>query len=104
MGTDDYSAPEVLLRDPAPFKSDIYSLGLILHFMMAKDLPNYVNNVKTGNFKIPSVYSKNIVELMESMLKKKPAMRPTVRELLSSEIILMTIEKFNISTSDDSLI
>ncbi len=57
IGTADYQAPEVIERDPRPFKSDMFSLGLILHFMMAKTLPKLRKNVMTGIFKIPSVYS-----------------------------------------------
>ncbi len=71
----------------------MYSLGLILHLMMAKDLPNYTDNVKTGIFKIPEHYSKNIVDLMSSLLKKKPEMRPNVKEILQNDYLLMYIEK-----------
>lgn len=46
IGTNDYSAPEVLLGDPEPFKSDMYSLGLILHFMLTGTLPSFKNHVK----------------------------------------------------------
>ncbi len=54
LGTIDYWAPEVIERDPRPFKSDMYSLGLILHFMMTKTLPTLSRNVRPGIFKIPS--------------------------------------------------
>ncbi len=46
IGTKDYMAPEIFEKAAVPFKGDIYSLGLILHFMMAKDLPSIKHNVK----------------------------------------------------------
>ena len=45
LGTSDYMAPEVLFRKPVPFKSDMYSLGLTLHFMLTKELPDFRDNV-----------------------------------------------------------
>lgn len=68
LGTDDYSAPEVLLGDPEPFKSDIYSLGLILHYMLTGTLANYKHNVKLNKYKISDKYSKYIVDLMKKLL------------------------------------
>lgn len=42
VGTEDYLAPEAKDKEKGriPFKSDMYSLGLILHFMIGKDLPS----------------------------------------------------------------
>ncbi len=72
VGNREYMAPEVFERAAVPYKGDIYALGLILHYMMAKDLPSIKHHVKTGNFNIPSIYSEDIIILMRKMLKKKP--------------------------------
>ncbi len=61
--------------------------------MLTRDLPNYEENIKPGNFKVPIEYSSEIVQLMSSLLKKKPAMRPEVKELFSTDIVLMAVEK-----------
>ena len=45
VGTLKYMAPEAKLGIPVPFKSEIYQLGMILHFMLAKTLPHYGHNV-----------------------------------------------------------
>ena len=39
VGTIEYMAPERALRKPASVKTDIYSLGVILHFMLTLHLP-----------------------------------------------------------------
>ncbi len=49
-GTPLYMAPEVWKNKPVKFQSDIYSLGLILHFMVTKSVPDYTKNIKTGIF------------------------------------------------------
>ena len=38
-GSVDFMAPEVAMKLPNDFKSDIYSLGVILHFLLCADLP-----------------------------------------------------------------
>ncbi len=64
LGTDLYSAPEVKNFNSQPFKSDIYSLGLILHFMLTRTVPYNIEKIK-----INSVYSEEIKQLMLGMLK-----------------------------------
>ena len=39
-GTIGFMAPEVVLEKPCDFKSDIYSLGIILYSLFSKHLPN----------------------------------------------------------------
>ncbi len=66
----------------------MYSLGLILHFMMAKTLPDFVDNVETGIFKLPSHYSKELYELCTLLIKEKPENRPMARDLIGKDIII----------------
>ena len=40
-GTFKYMAPEAKKDKPVPFKSDMYSLGILLHIMLTKTLPTY---------------------------------------------------------------
>lgn len=84
IGTPYYWAPEVSEKNPWPFKSDIYSLGLTLHFMLRKKLPSLTKNVRTGYFKIDSVYSKDIYELLCKLLKEAPEDRCHLSDLFSS--------------------
>ncbi len=89
IGTLRYWAPEQLKFKPAQYKSDMYSLGLILHFMMAKTLPDYDDHVETGKFEyIPAQYSKELYEMCAKLLQTKPEARPMARELFSLDIII----------------
>ena len=49
-GTLLYMAPESKNNNHVPYKSDMFSLGLILHKMMKKQLPDNYRNIKTGTF------------------------------------------------------
>ena len=39
VGSVGFMAPEVAMKMPNDFKSDIYSLGIILYFLLCADLP-----------------------------------------------------------------
>ncbi len=49
----------------------MYSLGLILYFMMAKTLPDK-DEVKLKKFKIPEQYSKELYEICCKLIQKDP--------------------------------
>lgn len=71
-------APEVLMGSRVIYKSDIFSLGMILHFMLTKTLPDFVDNVKLGKFNISSKYSGNIYRLLTLLLKDNASERPDI--------------------------
>lgn len=48
VGTFKFMAPEAQRGRHVPFKSDMYSLGLVLHFMLTKSFPDYYLHVKTS--------------------------------------------------------
>ncbi len=94
LGTLDYMAPEAKDNEPVAFKSDMYSLGLVLHFMMTRTLPSLKKNVRTGIYNIPSVYSKDLVDLMKHLLQEEPEKRPpSLFSILNSQYLLMAIEQ-----------
>ncbi len=52
-----YTAPEILMHErPIPYKSDMYSLGLILVYMLTKEIPD-LSDIESGDFNIPEEYS-----------------------------------------------
>ncbi len=88
IGSPLYLPPEVYAGEAVPFKGDVYCLGLILHYMMAKDLPTLNRHVKPGTFDIPKIYSDDIIDLMKKMLKKKPEQRSDLKDLFGHKLIV----------------
>ena len=80
-GTTKYQAPEAQRNKPYPFVSDIFSLGLILHILLTKTIPDFDDNIEPENFDIPG-YSQDIIKLTKQMLQVKPENRPTIKEML----------------------
>ena len=93
-GTLSYVAPEVLLRTPYNKEVDIWSMGIILYYMLCGHLPFKGNKEKVIAEKIVNddlefdedeweVRSKKVRELIESCLKKEPEERITIDDFLN---------------------
>ena len=93
-GTLSYVAPEVLLRTPYNKEVDIWSMGIILYYMLCGHLPfkgnkevviaeKIVNDDLEFNEDEWEVRSKKVRELIISCLKKEPEERITIDEFLN---------------------
>ena len=93
-GTLSYVAPEVLLRTPYNKEVDIWSMGVILYYMLCGHLPFKGNKEVIIAEKIVNddlefdddeweVRSKKVRDLIESCLKKEPEERITIDEFLN---------------------
>ncbi len=89
-GDRQYAAPEVFNMERrqklAPFKQDIYSLGLIACDMMAKELP-LKNDIVDKSIKFYPDYSEELKDLVYSMLEIDPVKRPTIDDILASSVM-----------------
>lgn len=56
-----YIAPESRFGSHVPYKSDMYSLGIILHLMITKHFPDFFDHIKSGVFETSEEYSEEIV-------------------------------------------
>jgi NIMA (never in mitosis gene a)-related kinase len=91
LGTPYYLSPEIVQNRPYSFKSDIWSLGVLLYEMCclkmpfnAKSLPRLSLNIIKGIYNpLPHIFSKDLRDLVNSMLNVDPNKRPSVSEILS---------------------
>ncbi|KND02805.1 CAMK/CAMK1 protein kinase [Spizellomyces punctatus DAOM BR117] len=91
-GSPMYAAPEVIKRSGHGKPADIWSVGIITYcllvgyppFDFAEDLMDLMDAITSANYKFDSPYWDNISdsakEFIRSLLKVKPAERPTARQ------------------------
>jgi NIMA (never in mitosis gene a)-related kinase len=76
VGTPYYMSPEICENKPYTFKTDIWSLGVILYEMCslkppfdANSLPSLALKITKGEFSPPpSIYSRELKQLISSLL------------------------------------
>lgn len=92
VGTPYYLSPEIIDNKPYNFKSDIWSLGVVLYELCAlkppfdaESLPKLAMKIVRGNYNpIPSHYSKDLKNLIGALLALDPQKRPSVHQVLSN--------------------
>ena len=102
VGTPYYLSPEIVSNKPYSFKSDIWSLGVLLYEMMALRMPFDANSLPMLSLKImkgnytppPNHYSNELKNLVKKLLNVKPDDRPTVDQILKEPIIVNRIHKY----------
>jgi NIMA (never in mitosis gene a)-related kinase 1/4/5 len=89
-GTPYYASPEVWKDLPYDSKSDIWSLGCVMYETMAlvppfraKDMNSLYKRVVKGTYdEAPSTYSRELLNLIYSMIRINPKDRPSCDEIL----------------------
>ena len=95
IGTPYYFSPEIWNNGEVSYKSDIWALGCIIYEMCSLKMPfkgknmmELKDNICKGKFeKINSRYSKELWELIKSLLVIDPEKRPNCDKILESKII-----------------
>ena len=95
VGTWYYISPEIIQSRPYNFKTDIWSLGVILYEMCCLRLPFRGSNqfilqkkIKEGRYSpIPSRYSRDLKNLVDEMLTTEPRLRPSIYQILAKSFI-----------------
>lgn len=102
VGTPYYLSPEIINGKGYNFKSDIWSLGVVLYELCALKPPFDASTlaflamkiVKGQYNPIPSVYSKELKNLISMLLQVDPNKRPNTNQILKTPIIQERIKKF----------
>ena len=93
-GTIGYIAPEILSgqEDVDPFKSDVWSCGVLLFLMVTGRLPwptsshgEMTASICSAQFSVPHIVSPGCARMIQSILQVNPKARPTYREILEDE-------------------
>lgn len=95
IGTPLYLAPEVWKRRPYDQKCDMWSLGVLLYEMMTFSYPfigrstsDLAQKVCMGRYSLPQGrYSNDLLSLVRRLLQVNPILRPSVNELLDSQVV-----------------
>ena len=102
VGTPYYLSPEIINSQPYDFKSDIWSLGVLLYEICALKMPFDASNlpqlyIKIITCKYPPLsnkYSKELHLLVKSMLNETSIKRPNIKQILDVPIIKSRIGNF----------
>mmetsp|Transcript_30088 Transcript_30088/g.84780 ORF Transcript_30088/g.84780 Transcript_30088/m.84780 type:complete len:495 (+) Transcript_30088:118-1602(+) len=90
VGTPHYLSPEIIQERPYRFKSDVWSLGIVLFEMATLQHPFEADSLAILAAKIvmddipalDAMYSSDLKALVRKMLSKDEDFRPTVRQIL----------------------
>ena len=102
VGTPYYLSPEIVQNQPYSFKSDIWSLGVLLYEMMclkmpfeASSLPLLSLRISRGNYALPpTTFSSELRNLVKCLLNVESIKRPSINDILKSSFIQKRIKSF----------
>ncbi len=99
VGTPYYLSPEIIENKPYSFKSDIWSMGVLLYELCALAPPFNANSlqllalkiVKGGYQPIVTPYSKELKGLIADILQVDPNRRPSIRDILCTSWVIQNV-------------
>ncbi|XP_061864455.1 serine/threonine-protein kinase Nek4 isoform X3 [Colius striatus] len=102
IGTPYYMSPELFSNKPYNYKSDVWALGCCVyematlkHAFNAKDMNSLAYQIVKGKLPpMPKDYSPQLVEIVRTMLSKKPEERPSMKTILRHPYIKHQISSF----------
>ena len=91
IGTPYYLSPEIVQNKPYSFKSDVWSIGVLLYEMCTLKMPFDGNSIADLSLKIikgtynpiPNNFSRELKILVNNLLSTDSSKRPSINEILS---------------------
>lgn len=111
-GTPFYVAPEVFEGHYNGFKSDVWSVGVLLYRLICGKFPfgeesleivDLFLSVKNENFTVSEDFSDNLLEVLNAMMEKNPEKRKSFDEILKFKWFNEKKSNFELAKSFDSL-
>jgi serine/threonine protein kinase len=94
LGTPYYLAPEMWMQCRYGKKADIWACGIVLYELLTSkrpfqgaNMPALKEKVLAGTFEIPPNVSREMAELLVSMLQQRPEKRPTAKQVLQTPLM-----------------
>lgn len=103
VGTPYYLSPEIIEDKPYNFKSDVWSLGVVLYEMTtlkhpfdADSLVILASKILKDEYPLPdAMYSTHLQSLIRTMLSKDARIRPLVKEIMSQGFLFAPMTQCN---------
>jgi len=87
-GTPNYISPEIASRNPHSFATDVWSLGILIVTLLTGRPPfdtdtvhGTLSKVTQEKYELPTTFSEEAQDLVNSTLRKRPEDRPTIIEI-----------------------
>ncbi|KAF4657929.1 hypothetical protein FOL47_008233, partial [Perkinsus chesapeaki] len=96
VGTPYYLSPEIIMEQPYGFKSDVWSMGIILYEMLTLKHPFDARNIQHLAVRILNLkfedpdktrYTKDVRDTVRVMLTRESEKRPSVEDLLNFPLL-----------------
>jgi NIMA (never in mitosis gene a)-related kinase len=102
VGTPYYLSPEIVENKPYSFKSDIWSLGVLLYEITCLKMPFdasslpmlYVKIIRGAHSPVPNVFSKELRNLIYALLIVDSDKRPSINDILRMPYVKNRIRNF----------
>ncbi|KAJ6238302.1 camk family protein kinase [Anaeramoeba flamelloides] len=100
-GTPYYLSPEIINQKPYSYKTDVWSIGIILYELCTLKRAFNGTNIPQLAFKIssskvdpiPGFYSKHLQRLVYELLERDESKRPTINQILQKSFVRNKIRK-----------
>ena len=93
-----FAAPEIANNQKFSYSADIYSIGMLIYYIIFEKEPHNINEIN----ELPSNFS-SFNKVLKSCIKEDPKERPTIHELIKSFYIEVVSKTWNHLLETDTI-